>query len=207
MDSQDKKFLMIGTGVILAFIVVAVLVLRKKPSPQEEVQVIEALPVKQFDLKIDASTPCPGPEIKYRMVDGSMAGIIEKDEQVDVVINYFACNPILKDQLVLYRFSGAVDPVLRRVVAVEGDTFKVQKDTKHKAWNLLVNGKIVKSQNGEPHYFGFDQPPTLSLYEAPRKGKLQKDETLVFTSNPPSEKDSGTFGLTSKTDMVGLVKK
>lgn len=207
MDSQDKKFLSIGVGIILAFVVIAVVVLRKKPATEESIPDVQGPPAKQFSFIIDANTPCPGPEIKYRMTDVSMVGLIEKDQEVDVIINYFACNPILKDQLVLYRFSGAMDPVLRKVVAVEGDTFKVQKDTKHKAWNLLVNGKIVKDRSGEPHYFGFDKPPTLSLYEAPRKGKLQKDETIVFTSQPPSEKDSGTFGLTSKADMVGLVKK
>jgi hypothetical protein len=139
------------------------------------------------------------------MGDSLMSGIIEPGEKIQVLMNYYECNPLQRGDVVLYRFSQMVNPVIKIVRAIEGDKFELEKDEVKSAWNLLVNGdKVMHGE--EPYFFGGATKPTISLYEKSRNNVLAKDEAIVLSNVPPGGSDSGIFGLSARIDIIGKVK-
>ena len=57
--------------------------------------------------------------------------------------------------------------------------------------------------NGERYSFGGERPPPLKLAEESRKGIVGNGEVILFSSFPPGDRDSGTFGMISTVDIVG----
>ncbi len=153
-----------------------------------------------------ANWPCPGPKYTLSMPDSFLSGILEKDQLYTVTSNYYACNHIEKDDLVLYRFSEYAVPVVRLVKAASGDTFHVVKDAKNKRWNLEVNGELVKDGKGEVLWFGSDVPHMLSQYETAFKGRLESDLVILMSNTSPGFADSTNFGVMSLKDIVGKVE-
>jgi signal peptidase I len=150
---------------------------------------------------------CEIEEEEIKMPDATMTGIFQAGEDLVVEKGYYICNSPLPGDTVYYRYSESRNPVVKRIVAVEGDKFKTVKDEKGRGWNLEVNGDRVQGSDGQPYYFGSPNPPTLSLYEKPRNGILNKGETIVFSNQAPGREDSGIFGLVSTGDLLGKVKK
>jgi hypothetical protein len=149
--------------------------------------------------------PCPGEAFEAEMQDPYMRGIIEKGQKFRVLPNWYACHPLTNGDYVYYRYSTNRTPVVRIVRAHEGDKFELVPDEKHHSWNIKINGTLLVA-GGEPHYFGGEPPPPLSLYEKPRNGILGKNEAIVFSSKAPGDIDSGVFGLVNIIDLVGKVE-
>lgn len=141
---------------------------------------------------------------EMKMPDELMAGLIERDQTIFLEKGYYACNSPVPGDAAYYRYAETRDPVVKRVVAVEGDKFKVVKDAAAGRWNLEVNGELVKGRDGV-YFFGGQPPPTLSLYEKPRDGVLKKGEVILFSYVPPGREDSGFFGLASTSDLLARV--
>lgn len=194
MKNKDTKWLyaalvaviLIGVGIIVYFKSG-----HKPPPPQI--------------YKFGKDMPCPGETLTVTMKDRFMHGIIEEGQQFKVIMNWYACNPLEKDEIVYYRISKTLDPIVKIVRARSGDKFKLVKNKAQGNWNLQVNGEYVKS--GEDNYFfGADLPPVLNLYEKPRKGILRDGELIVLSNVAPGDKDSGVFGLFNISDVMGKVE-
>lgn len=141
------------------------------------------------------------------MPDATMRGIYEAGQELTLERGYYSCNSAVPGDTVLYQFSPGFPPVVKRIVAVEGDQFKVVKDEQARGWNLEVNSDLVSTPDGEVYYFGGQAPPPLSLYVEPRKGILGKGEVILFSTQPPGKDDSGRTGLVSTSDLLGRVIK
>jgi hypothetical protein len=190
----------------LGLIVVLVLLLAaaayfflRLPGPEPAIAARVRKPIYNFDLN-----KCPGDNIQFTMNDLYMRGIVEKDQVVDVTLNWYTCNPPETNDLVLYRFSEFDDPVVRRVVGKAGDSFGVVKDAKGRGWNIVINKKIILS-NGKPHFFGVDDPPPLWYSTQSRKGILGEREVVLLSSFPPGHLDSATLGIVDLADVIGKV--
>ncbi|MGZ3791891.1 MAG: S26 family signal peptidase [Bdellovibrio sp.] len=185
-------FLSIGLGLILSLLVW----FSKKEKPKE---VHVRKEIYNFD-----SNKCPGDTVKLKVTDPYLNGILEQYSEVKISLNLFKCKPIHRNDIVLYRYSEFKNPVLRRVVAEPGDQFSVEKDVIN-GWVLVVNQKPVLSFNGKPYLFGGNQAPPLKLAQNSLSGILGHDQTILFSSFPPGEKDSGVFGVISVGDVIGKV--
>ncbi len=185
--------------IIVIMVIVAALIAIWYFKPEPSVLPRERKNIYNFDPSV-----CPGEVISFAMSDPYMRGIIEEQQVVEITINWYACNNVEADDIVLYRFSEFNDPVIRRVVGKPGDKFALTSQP-GAGWYLKVNGKIIKGVNG-PYYFGDPTvPPPLGLAEVQKKGIIGKTELIVFSSFGPGEKDSGVFGMLSVTDIVGKV--
>jgi hypothetical protein len=150
---------------------------------------------------------CPGETKTLTANDVYMRGVLEKGQPYKVVMNYYDCQPVKDGEYVLYSLSENLDPVVKIVRAVGGDHFKLSKDKKHGAWNLIVNDEMVKNvTDNQPYFFGGEMPATLSLYEKSHKGVLHNDEVILLSSWAPGDSDSGIFGVFNVTDIVGKVE-
>ena len=185
--------------IIIISVIVAALIAIWYFKPEPSVAPRERKNIYNFDPSV-----CPGEVISFAMSDPYMRGIIEEQQVVEITLNWYACNNVEADDIVLYRFSEFNDPVIRRVVGKPGDKFALTSQP-GAGWFLKVNGKIIKGVNG-PYYFGDPTvPPPLGLAEVQKKGIIGKTELIVLSSFGPGEKDSGVFGMLSVTDIIGKV--
>ncbi len=149
---------------------------------------------------------CPGKPIEFVVKDPYMRGVVEVDQKVKITMNYYACNNLQQGDIVLYKYSQYEEPVIRRVVAVPGDKFKL-KSVPREGWELSVNGKVVAGVKGQPYRFGVDKyDPPLELAGKQRKFVLPAKELILLSSFPPGDRDSGIFGLSNQNDIVGKVE-
>jgi hypothetical protein len=137
--------------------------------------------------------PCPGKEEKFQA----------EGKSYRLLTNWYACHPVERGDLVYLRFSDRLDPVVRRVYGIPKDHFKVTADKAHRAWNLLINEKMVVDQQTKPRFFGAEKPPLLSLYE---KTELKPGTFIVFAEASPGSQDSGTLGVVNSDDFLGKVE-
>jgi len=151
---------------------------------------------------------CPGETKEFVMKDSHMRGILNEGEKYKVIFNYYDCNPIRRDDLVLYQFSTQFEPVVKIARGIPGDKFQLKQDQKRKAWNLLINGEMLVSavDRTVPYFFGAESPPTLSIYFQSRGGELKSGDVIALSSLPPGDSDSGVFGVASIRDILGRVE-
>jgi signal peptidase I len=149
---------------------------------------------------------CPGKEIEFTSPDTYMRGLIGENEIVNVILNYYNCNSIERDDLVLYRYSEFDDPVIRKVVAIQGDEFHLEETPESDyGWQIYINKKKLKDIEDRDYTFGGAEKPPLALFEEQRKGVVGDGEVILLSSVRPGDKDSGYFGLVSVKDIVGKV--
>jgi len=148
---------------------------------------------------------CPGETIPFQMNDSYLRGLLEKGTKVQVRINWYACHPIERNDLVLFRYSEFEDPVIRRVVGIPSDRFQSVFQKKNRSWQLLINDFPVFAVKGE-YFYGDDDVPLLALAEKDKRNVLGPDDVIIFSSFPPGHKDSGELGLVSIKDLVGKVE-
>lgn len=151
--------------------------------------------------------PCPGDVVEIENPDDQLGSIAKRGQKLKVTLNWFACNPLERDSLVYYRFSSALDPIVRIVRAIPGDKFEVVRSKDGNAWNLEVNGDLVMSDDGKsPYFFGGKGNTTLGLYQKNTNGVLAENDVIVFAAVPPGDNDSGLFGVTSARAIMGKVE-
>lgn len=147
---------------------------------------------------------CDVENVEVKVSDAAMSGIVEQSQNVKVKLNWYRCNPIKRDDIVLYRYSTSREPVVRIVRAIPGDRFKLVQADDKSAWNIEINGALLKSKDA-PFRFGSNSKPVLSIYENAHDGVLDQTTTLLFATQPGSEADSGVFGAISISDVIGKV--
>jgi len=150
----------------------------------------------------------PQYETEHReMKDGTMKGLINPGDKYTVTQGWYMCNPVHRGDIVDYVYNYNLPAVPRLVHAVPGDSFRLVKNPKRKAWNLQVNGHLAtQAQGAEPHYFGNQDVPTvLSLFEKSMKGVLPASSFIIFTTVSPGRFDS-EMGVVNSGDFRGKVE-
>lgn len=193
---SPKKIIVIWAAIMVFAIGVYFLQKKKSHAPESSTQT---------QMTDAGEGPCPGETVELEMQDVYMRGVLEEGAQFKAVMNWYACNPLKKGDIVLYRYNNVDAPVVRRVVAVSDDDFKLVFDKKDKDWQLEVNGDLVKAVDGAPYKFGGAASPPLKLYENATKGKVSGRDVIVFSAFPPGHIDSGMFGAVAIKDIVGKV--
>jgi hypothetical protein len=90
------------------------------------------------------------------------------------------------------------------VAGAPGDSFKLVKAANNNSWNIEINGELYMAGD-KPYHFGSASPPALKLYQDSRDGRLDQGSVLLFSRVPPGDQDSGTLGVISVEDIVGVV--
>lgn len=141
-----------------------------------------------------------------RIVRGdSLDSLIEEGQTVKVLLGYYNCNEIQRNDIVLYRYSGNETPLIKIVSGISGDSFKlVEKEAGN--WNILINGKVLKTFNGESYLISNERYKMLALYERDYKGKIPKGSYLLLGNLPYGSLDSTIFGFVSEKDILGKVE-
>jgi|GEM_PF-5219590 len=143
--------------------------------------------------------------IRFPMSDVYMRGLIDPGTTVRATLGWYLCHPIQVGDLVLYRFSSEKPPVVKRVVAVGGQSISVEIDPAGQGWILTVDKQVIDP--AKPYIFGSaTAPPPLKLYADQNHDVIQQGHVVLFSAFPPGDSDSGIFGVVSVEDVIGHVE-
>jgi signal peptidase I len=135
----------------------------------------------------------------------SLSGIIEPSENIKILINYYECNQVERNDIVAYNFTGNEVPIIKIVKGIEGDKFQLKKIDN--CYNILINNKIVKNSKNIPYCINEQGYRMLSLYEKDYNNIIPKNTYLLLGNLATGSTDSTRFGLVDKSDFIGKVIK
>ena len=134
--------------------------------------------------------------------DPYMDQIIPPQTRLKLFKNYYDCNSVKKGDLALFKYSEYVEPVVRKVVGVPGDSFDLT-DLKDGFWALSINGELFPSETN-PYKVKADFPPPLKTFVETGHKVLKEGEFIVISSKWPSLNDSGNYGIIKIDQLVGI---
>lgn len=161
---------------------------------------------QKLDAPVVVKRDCLKGEQEFIMDDDTMYDLLLKGKSYVAFTEWKECVHLSQGDIVLYRYSPSGDPVARRVAAVPGDKIELVRNPVRNNWFLKVNGKLYLAGD-KPYGFGSIAAHPISIYEKAHKGLLDDKALVVFSHNPPGNRDSGDFGVVSIDDIVGLVSE
>jgi len=142
--------------------------------------------------------------IEEKIVKGdSLSPILEPGQTVKIDFNYYNCNEIKKGDIIAFKYSKNIDPLVKIVKGLPGDSFRLEK--KESKWSILINDKIIKNSEGNPYVLSEQRQKMLSLYERDYQGKIPSEAFLVLGNKVSGTIDSSFFGLVDKSSILGKV--
>jgi signal peptidase I len=158
---------------------------------------------------------CPVQEKKVTVVGTSLSGFIASGTEVMVLAGYYACHDPKPGDVVIYFYGGlgANDPLIKIVKGIPGDAVSFQKagslsakaSATAGAWNILVNGKPLRTTTGIPYAIAGQGFEGFLAYVNAAKGVIPPDEYMILGNLPAGSIDSTKFGFVQKQDLVGKV--
>ena len=147
---------------------------------------------------------CVREKVVETISDPHMEEAIPGGTNMRVFLNYYNCNSVSREDLVWFRFSDSIKPVVRIVKGVPGDRYELQK-LDDKKWSIKINGQAIKTKTGNDYFVESNSVPPLKTYEISRKGILRDKEFILLSSNPPGLTDSSNLGLVKPEKLAGRV--
>ncbi len=185
-------------ALIFAFAIVAGAALEKRSESAP------TAPRAESDGTIAQADPCAVTRETREVRGGSLSGIIASGASIEVLVGYYACHPVLRNDIVMYRYGGNPEPIIKIVRGVPGDALKLQKEGA--VWRIVVNGKVLATSGGAPYALGDAAHRILSLY-VPEGGVVIASSTyLIFGNLAEGSVDSTRFGLVDVSDILGKVE-
>ena len=158
----------------------------------------------QEEIEDIGELSCVQEQKTFQMEDTYLAGLIDKGETLKALIGFYNCNPVQHGDLVYFRISPPINPVVRIVHGLPGDRFELIKGSEEEHWNIKINGHLIMS--GEtPYFIKSRHTPPLKTYEMARNGKLGKGEYIILSNVPPGLSDSSNLGIIKKSSFEGRV--
>lgn len=138
------------------------------------------------------------------MQDADLSGLVEKGDVLKVLIGYYNCNDIKDGDLVYFRISPPIEPVVKIVYGLPGDTFEVVETDIEAEWHIKINGSLVMA-GSSPYFIKSRHTPPLKTYQISRNGILGKDEYIILSNVPPGLSDSSNLGIVKRKAFEGRV--
>lgn len=156
----------------------------------------------QQELSEEGELSCVHQRVERTMQDEFMAGALNQGDGFEVLMGYYKCNPVQRKDLVYFRISAPLEPVVRRVHGLPGDQFEVVAAEVPGTYRLRINGEGVQVAGSE-YVFTSGQTPPLKTYEIARKGVLGPQEYIVLSDVQPGAADSATLGIVKLSAFEG----
>src|SRR5262245_23497033 len=116
---------------------------------------------------------------EQRIVRGtSLAGLVEPGTTVDVLFGYYRSHPVVRGDLIAYRYAGDADPIIKVVKAVPGDRFELRRDGT--VWSIVVNDTVVTNSAGKRYELDDARSQMLALYEHDYHGVIPPGAYLIL---------------------------
>jgi signal peptidase I len=137
----------------------------------------------------------------------SLSGIVENGDTLKLLVGYYKCHPVERNDLLIYQYTGNQAPLIKIVKAIEGDKFRLKKSATGCGWNILVNDEVLKNSQDKDYCFDETGFHMLSLYEQDYQGVIPRDGLLILGNQTSGSLDSSRFGLIGKENLLGKAIK
>lgn len=137
-------------------------------------------------------------------VPASGSDIFKIGSEIEVEMNYYACNKGERDEIVMIQSPGRDDPIFKYIKMIPGDKYTVTEG-KNKKFKVTVNGKVMENIKGEPYSFEDRKSRMIKLYESNFKDGIKSGVYFVFGETPTGGFDSTRFGPVTSERMIGRV--
>jgi hypothetical protein len=124
--------------------------------------------------------------------------------EIEVEMNYYACNKGERDEVVMIKSPGRDDPLFKWIKMIPGDKYEV-KELKDKKFVVKVNGDVMQNSKGEEYTFTERKSRMIKLYESNFKSGIKNGVYFVFGETPAGGFDSTRFGPVTPERMIGRV--
>lgn len=159
-------------------------------------------------IKIDKTEPVPSAEkigcdvsTKKMTVQGySMYPFINPEKEITALFGYYDCHPIERGDVVLYKYSGNDNLLIKFVKAVPGDRWELKKG--EEGCEIVVNGSVLSNSEGKP--YSITDCKMLQLYVSDYP-VIPENTYLLLGDKTDGSIDSTTFGLVSGDDIEAKV--
>lgn len=146
---------------------------------------------------------CPFVEEVRTVRGNSLAPLIQNGQAIKILFGYYDCHDVGRGDLVVYRYGGTQDPIIKSVKGVEGDAFSLQEGEGGFVWHMLINNAVVKNSQDQPYIVGPGAYNILSLYIRDYGGIIPENSYLILGDLVSGSLDSTTFGFVDKSDILG----
>ncbi|RKZ32841.1 signal peptidase I [bacterium] len=143
--------------------------------------------------------------IEERIIRGrSMMPLLQPGQTIQALFGYYEHYPIQRDDVVLVRYAGNKNPLIKIVKGIPGDSLALAYSKS--GWNIIVNGEPLLNSEGKKYNISGKGYKMLSLYVRDYNGVIPKNTYLILGNDPTGSLDATRFGLISKSNIIAKVK-
>jgi len=162
---------------------------RLNSTDNEEILEKENCPVILKDVSINGS---------------SMAPFLNPEDKVTAIYDYYNCHDVLRNDVVLYNYSGNKNLLIKFVRAIPGDNWKLKKTDN--GYEIVVNDISLLNSEEKTYLIPEGSVKMLELYvnDYPI---IPNDTYLLLGDKTDGSLDSTSFGLVGKKDIMAKVER
>jgi signal peptidase I len=132
----------------------------------------------------------------------SMSPFLESGETVRALFGYYDCNPVQRNDIVLFRYSGNENLLIKFVRGIPGDNWNLKKTDN--GYEIIINGNPVLNSEGNPYLIAESSIRILEIYI--KDYPIIPEKTyLLLGDGLNGSIDSTHFGLVGKDDILAKV--
>ncbi len=139
-----------------------------------------------------------------KVIGTSLEPFMKNGTIIRAQYGYYSCNDVEKGDVVLIKYTGSENALIKIVKAVPGDKFEL-KQAEGDTWNILINNEILKNSAGVAYSFSDQHAQNLKLYATDYKNILPINSYLVLGDQPAGTTDSTVFGPIPKETIIAKV--
>lgn len=138
-------------------------------------------------------------EIEKRKIIGrSMEPLLAEGTQVKVLVGYYECNSVGRNQIVILQFRGRKETFVKKIIGLPGDKLEFQEN------QVKLNGKILKNSASKPYLFSEASQRIINI--PLRDGKIPPGRYFVLSEEKgPTAFDSRQYGFVEREHLKGRV--
>lgn len=143
-------------------------------------------------------------QIERRMVQGmSLAPFISDGQKIKLLLGYYQCHPINRNDVIVYQYAGQETPLLKIVKGLPGDRFAIARAKNGSEWNLLINDQLARNSEYIPYSLTDQGHRLMELYARDYGGTIPRNAYLILGNRPEGTLDSTRFGLVGASEIIG----
>lgn len=143
--------------------------------------------------------------VKKVTVNGlSMYPFLIPKEEIDAIYGYYNCHDVLRNDIVLYKYSGNSNLLIKFIKAIPGDRWKLKKTDN--GYEIVVNDNSLLNSEGNTYLISEGSIKMLELYVKDYP-IIPKDTYLLLGDKTNGSLDSTSFGLVGKKDIMAKVER
>ena len=133
-----------------------------------------------------------------------MYPFLKPEEDVQALFNYYDCNDISRDDVVLYKYSGNSNLLIKFIKAIPGDRWNLKKT--NSGYEIVVNDTSLLNSEGKLYLIPESSIKMMELYVKDYPA-IPVDTYLLLGNKTDGSLDSTSFGLVGKKDIMAKVEK